>query len=120
MKTYSDETRVTKAGFLPKWKMHGTVAAIHGSSRSAASKKQWLSFSISRDGTDRDDDFVYFSITNLPDKTGVLAHEGDHLVITGTITSWHESDGRWKIELVAEKIISWDEYQARKAEKGGD
>ena len=118
MKEYTKESKVSKAGQLPKWNMHGFVAAVHGSSKSTT-KKQWLTFSIGKPGAeDPENDFCYFSVTNLFERTKRMAEVGDHLVIFGSISSWKLDNGRWIVELVADRIQTWDEYQASKQKKG--
>lgn len=119
MKEYTKEAKQPKDGVIPQWKMHGYVVAVHGSSRSTT-KKQWLTFSIGKPGAeDPEKNFVYFAVTNLFEKTHKMAEVGDHLAIFGSIETWPDENKKFRVELVAEKILTWDEYQAKKRAKNG-
>lgn len=100
------KTTISHAGSLPRWRMLGFVQSVHAGR--GDHPVQYISFSISKDGTDRDDDFVYFGVTNLIEDTGVSLEKGDCVIVTGTIMSWKKqlADGtqRWCIELVAQRI----------------
>lgn len=100
------EQRISHAGSLPRWRMLGFVQSVHAGK--GEHQVQYISFSISKDGTDSADDFVYFGVTNLVEDTGVMVDKGDCVIVSGTIASWKKqlADGtqRWCIELVAQSI----------------
>lgn len=100
------QQQISHAGSLPRWKMLGYVQSIHAGR--GEHQVQYISFSISKDGTNSAEDFVYFAVTNLVDDTGVMVDKGDCVIVTGTIASWKKAmaDGtnRWCIELVAQSI----------------
>lgn len=100
------QQRISHAGSLPRWRMLGFVQSVHAGK--GEHQVQYISFSISKDGQDNADDFVYFGVTNLVEDTGVLVDKGDCVIVTGTIATWKKqlADGsqRWCIELVAQSI----------------
>lgn len=100
------EQKISHAGSLPRWRMLGFVQSVHAGK--GEHQVQYISFSISKDGTDSADDFVYFGVTNLVEDTGVMVDKGDCVIVSGTIASWKKqlADGtnRWCIELVAQSI----------------
>ena len=100
------QQRISHAGSLPRWRMLGFVQSVHAGR--GDHPVQYISFSISKDGQDNADDFVYFGITNLVEDTGVMVDKGDCVIVSGTICSWKKqlADGtqRWCIELVAQGI----------------